>query len=185
MKTYQGTEYKGSSPKLHEKTYVADGAKVVGDVTLGEYSSVWYNCTLRGDMDAITVGRYTNIQDNSVIHVAEGDPVVVGDYVSVGHGAILHGCTVEDEVLIGMGAMVLNRAKIGRGSIVAAGAVVLEDQEVPPDSLVVGTPAKVIKKIDRRKNLHAQALSYKDLWTQGYGLLPDADGEHYNGEEVI
>ena len=140
--------YKGKYPQIPQSAYVDQASQVIGDVTLGERSSVWPCAVLRGDVNRIVIGDDTNIQDGSVLH-GELDvyPVIVGSRVTVGHMACLHGCVVEDDCLIGIGAIVLNGARIGRGSIVAAGALVPEDMEVPPDSMVMGTPAKVRRSV--------------------------------------
>ena len=179
-------EFAGIMPTIHEKTYIADGSYVIGAVTMEEYSSLWYNCVARGDVNSIKIGKYTNIQDGSVVHVADDCSTVIGDYVTVGHSAIVHGCTIEDHCLIGMGAIVMNNAVIGRGSIVAAGAVVKENQIVPPFSLVAGVPAKIVRTIpDDIEKIHSQAVKYKTLWSEKYGIMPDAGGEAYNGEKII
>jgi carbonic anhydrase/acetyltransferase-like protein (isoleucine patch superfamily) len=128
--------------------YIAPGAIVVGDVQLGKDVSVWYNSVLRGDTALITVGEATNIQDLSMIHADPGLPCSVGSRVTVGHRVILHGCQIEDDCLIGMGAILLNRARVGRGSVIGAGALVLEGTEVPPGSVVVGFPGKVLRLVD-------------------------------------
>jgi carbonic anhydrase/acetyltransferase-like protein (isoleucine patch superfamily) len=128
--------------------FIAPGAIVLGDVHLGAESSVWYNAVLRGDTDRITIGDQTNIQDLTMIHADEGVPCTVGNRVTVGHRVILHGCTIEDDCLIGMGAIILNGVRVGRGSIIGAGAVVLEGMEIPPSSLVVGLPAKIVRPVD-------------------------------------
>jgi carbonic anhydrase/acetyltransferase-like protein (isoleucine patch superfamily) len=133
---------------IHPTAFIAPGAIVLGDVTLGPQSSVWYHSVLRGDTAPITVGEATNVQDGSIIHVDAGVPASVGARVGIGHRAILHGCTIEDECLIGMGSIVLNGARIGRGSVVAAGAVVPEGLEVPPGSVVVGVPARITRQVD-------------------------------------
>lgn len=186
MRTYTGVAFEGNEPQLHEKSYVAHGANVVGDITLGEYSSIWYNCSLRGDVNKIVIGRYTNIQDNSVVHVSDYHPTYLGDFVTVGHGAIVHACTVEEHCLIGMGAVVLDGSVIGKGSIIAAGAVVAPRTIVPPYSLVAGVPGKVIKQLPENvDSIHAQAVKYKSLWCERYGLLPENDGEKYHGEEIV
>lgn len=130
-------------PKIHPTAWVAPGAMVRGDVTIGEQVNIWYNAVLRADQESITIGKASNIQDNCVVHGDAGCHVTVGEYVTVGHGAILHGCTVEDKALIGMNAVVLDHAVIGAGSIVGAGAVVAAGTIVPPKSLVVGIPGKV------------------------------------------
>lgn len=141
-------------PSVARTAWVAPNATVVGEVTLGAGSSVWYAAVLRGDGDAIRLGEESNIQDGCVLHADPGLPVTVGSRVSVGHRAVLHGCTVEDDVLIGMGATVLNGARIGSGSLVAAGAVVLEGTEIPPNSLVAGVPAKVRRVTTEAERAH-------------------------------
>jgi len=179
-------KFEGIEPTKDPKTFVADGAKVIGKVTMKEYSSIWFNSVARGDVNRIEIGRYSNVQDNSVLHVADDCPTIIGDFVTVGHNCIIHGATVEDHCLIGMGAIVLNKAVIGTGSIVAAGAVVKEGQIVPPHSLVVGIPAKVIKQVpDEWNSIHAQAVKYKTLWSERYGIMPDAGGERYHGEKIV
>lgn len=178
--------FEGQTPEVDKKTFVADGARVIGKVTLKEFASVWFNSVVRGDVNRIEIGRYSNIQDNSVVHVADDYPAIIGDFVTVGHNCVLHACTIEEHCLIGMGAVILNGAVIGKGSIVAAGAVVREKQIIPPHSLVVGLPAKVIKEVpDEWAKIHAQAVKYKTLWTVRYGLLPDAGGEVYRGEKIV
>lgn len=179
-------EFEGKLPILNDKTYLAEGSIIVGNVTMGEYSSVWYNTVVRGDVNYIVIGKYTNIQDNSVVHVADKYPTIIGDYVTVGHNAIVHGCEIEDHCLIGMGSIIMDGAKIGKGSIIAAGAVVKENEVVPPHSMVVGIPGKIIKSIPEKfDGIHAQAVKYKAIWTERYEIMPDADGEKYNNEEII
>jgi carbonic anhydrase/acetyltransferase-like protein (isoleucine patch superfamily) len=131
--------------KKDETNFIATGAIVIGDVTLGENTSVWYNAVIRGDGDTIVIGRNSNIQDLAMVHVDEGFPVHIGDGVTVGHSAIIHGCTIGDNTLIGMGATVLNGAKIGKGCLIGANALVTQGMEIPDYSLVVGMPA-VIKR---------------------------------------
>jgi carbonic anhydrase/acetyltransferase-like protein (isoleucine patch superfamily) len=131
-------------PELcHASVFIAPGAVVLGDVTIGEHSSVWYNAVIRGDCEQIAIGRETNVQDGCVLHADPGFPCTLGDRVTLGHGAIVHGAIVEDDVMIGMRAVVMNGARIGKGSIVAVGAIVLEEMHVPPGSVVMGTPAVV------------------------------------------
>lgn len=153
----------GSSPDLDETAFVAAGARLIGAVTLAEGASVWYNAVLRGDSDAITVGAGSNLQDNVTAHVDHGSPVVIGRDVSVGHNAVVHGCTIEDGCLIGMGSVVLSGAVIGMGSLVAAGAVVLEGTVVPPGSLVAGVPAKVRRELtdEERDGIRRNAETYR------------------------
>jgi carbonic anhydrase/acetyltransferase-like protein (isoleucine patch superfamily) len=133
------------SPTIHPDAFVHEGAFVIGDVTLGERVSVWPTAVLRGDTAAITVGAESNVQDGAVVHVDHGLACTVGARVAIGHRAIVHGAVVEDDVLIGMGATILNRAVIGSGSIIGAGAVVREGMVVPPNSLVVGVPGRVVR----------------------------------------
>jgi len=141
-------EYKGKRPKLGERVYIADGAQIVGDVEIGDHSSVWFNCVIRGDVDIVRIGRHTNIQDGSIAHVMRDQcPLILKDYVTVGHGAMLHGCTVESHCLIGMRASLLNDVVIGEYSIVGAGALVTERTKIPPRSLVLGMPAKVKRQL--------------------------------------
>jgi carbonic anhydrase/acetyltransferase-like protein (isoleucine patch superfamily) len=130
--------------------FVARGATVLGDVTIGAESSIWFGAVIRGDCEAIRIGKRTNIQDLCVLHADPGYPCTLGDGVTVGHGAIVHGATVEDDVLIGMKAVVMNGAKIGRGSIVAVGAIVTEGMEIPPGSIAMGQPAKVKRPAEER-----------------------------------
>ena len=134
-------------PRIDASCFVARGASVLGDVTLAPQSSVWYGAVVRGDENGISIGSRTNIQDLCVLHVDGGNPLAVGDDVTVGHRAILHGCTVGDRVLIGMGAVVMNGARIGSDSIVAAGALVPEGAEFPPRSLAMGVPARVKREL--------------------------------------
>ena len=149
-------------PTLGDKVYITKGAVVLGDVTLGAHASVWYNAVARGDINRIVIGHHTNIQDNSVLHVADDFPCVLGNYVTVGHGAILHACTVGDEVLIGMGSTVLDGAVIGEQSLVGAKALVTPDTKIPAGSLVLGSPAKVVRQLtpEERAKLKGWAEKY-------------------------
>lgn len=140
--------YRGILPKIAASAYVDLSAQVIGHVTLGERASVWCNATLRGDVNSITIGEDSNIQDNSVVHgELDTHKVVVGNRVTVGHSVVLHGCTIEDDVLIGIGSIILNGARIGSGSVVAAGTLVPEGMDVPPNSLVMGVPAKFRRQV--------------------------------------
>ncbi len=134
-------------PKLGKGVYIARSAVVLGDVKLGDCSSVWYNAVLRGDINRIVVGHHTNIQDNAVLHLADEFPCLVGNHVTVGHSAIVHACQVGDEVLIGMGAVILDGAVVGKQSLIGAKAVVTPGMKIPPGSMVLGTPAKVARKL--------------------------------------
>jgi carbonic anhydrase/acetyltransferase-like protein (isoleucine patch superfamily) len=133
---------------IHPSAFIAATAAVMGDVSLGEEASVWYHAVVRGDMAPIVIGSQTNIQDGSIVHVDAGVPCTVGSRVAVGHRVILHGCTVGDDCLIAMGSVLLNRVVIGTGSVVAAGAVVPESMEVPPRSLVMGVPGRIVRQVD-------------------------------------
>ena len=158
-------DFEGAAPQIPGSAWVAPNATLIGKVILGENASVFYTAVLRGDMDSISIGEGSNIQDGCVAHTDEGFPVVVGTGVSVGHRAVLHGCTVEDDSLIGMGAVVLNGAVVGAGSLVAAGAVVTEGMQIPPGSLVAGVPAKVRKELDEDalEALRQNARTYVEL----------------------
>ncbi len=148
--------HRGVVPKIAASAYIDPSAQVIGDVEVGERSSIWPNATVRGDVHAIRIGEETNIQDNCVLHGELGQhAVILGSRVTVGHSVVLHGCEVEDDCLIGIGAIVLNGARVGRGSVVAAGALVPEGMEVPPGSLVVGVPGKV-----RRQVTEEEAAAY-------------------------
>ncbi len=136
------------TPKISEGVFVAQTAVVIGDVEIGEGSSIWFGTVVRGDVNRITIGKNTNIQDNSTLHVTKGEyPLAIGNDVTVGHGAVIHGCTIEDGCLIGIGAVVLDGAVIGKGSIVGAKALVTSGSVIPPHSLVMGVPAKVVKNL--------------------------------------
>ncbi len=179
-------EFEGQSPDVDKKTFIADGAQVIGAVKMKEFSSFWFNTVVRGDVNRIEIGCYSNVQDNSVVHVSDSFPTIIGDYVTIGHNAIIHGCTIENHCLIGMGSIILNGAVIGTGSIIGAGALIRENQVIPPYSLVVGVPGKVIKSTaDEADRIHSQAIKYKTLWTERYNLLPDAGGERYHGEKIV
>lgn len=136
------------TPKVHPTAFIAPSAVVLGDVTLGPRSSVWYQAVLRGDMAPIVIGEATNLQDATIVHVDEGKPALIGARVGVGHRVILHACVVEDDCLIGMGSILLNDVRVGTGSVIAAGAVVPEGMRVPPGSLVMGVPARVTRQVD-------------------------------------
>ena len=136
--------YRGQLPRVHPSAFIDDSAQVIGDVEIGEDSSVWMCVVIRGDVNRIRIGRRSNVQDGTIVHVMKDThPTVIGDDVTIGHAAVVHGCTIEDRCLIGMGAMLLNGAHIGADSIVAAGSLVTEGMRIPPRSLVMGRPAKV------------------------------------------
>jgi carbonic anhydrase/acetyltransferase-like protein (isoleucine patch superfamily) len=159
----------GRTPRLGESVYVAPSADIIGAVELGEHSSVWFQSVLRGDIEPIRIGANSNIQDGSVVHTMLGAPVTVGEWVTVGHRAVLHGCTVENNCLIGMGAVLLNHVRVGEGSIVAAGALVAENTVIPPRSLYMGIPAKLKRAVGEDEQafirMHAEHyLQYKESY---------------------
>lgn len=162
--TSQLETYLRKQPTLGEGVYIAQGAVVVGDVSLGTHSSVWYNAILRGDINRIVVGHHTNIQDNAVLHLADEYPCLVGNYVTIGHSAIVHACTVDDDCLIGMGATILDGAKIGAQSLIGANALVTQNTEIPPGSLVLGSPAKVARSLteEEKADLRESAEKYAE-----------------------
>lgn len=142
--------YKGMTPKIGKKVFLAPGSHVIGQVEIGDNSSVWFNCVLRGDSSEIIIGTSTNIQDGTVIHGAQlptCTPVIIGDKVVIGHNAVIHACTIGNGTLIGMGAVILNRAIIGEGCLIGAGSVVVEDMVIPPGMLAIGNPARVIREL--------------------------------------
>lgn len=140
-------ELEGISPTIAESAWIADSAEVIGDVMLGENVGIWFGVVVRGDTDRISIGARTNIQDLSVLHADVGMPLTIGSGVTVGHKAMLHGCTIGDDSLIGIGAVVLNGAKIGKGCLVGAGALVTEGKEFADGSMIIGSPAKVVRTL--------------------------------------
>jgi carbonic anhydrase/acetyltransferase-like protein (isoleucine patch superfamily) len=151
-------------PRLGKNVFIARTATVIGDVTLGAHSSVWYGAVLRGDINRIVVGHHSNVQDNAVLHVADNFACVVGNWVTVGHSAVVHACKVGDEVLVGMGAIILDGAVIGKQSIIGAKALVTQGTKIPPGSMVLGAPAKVVRKLSKeeRAGLRWWAQKYVD-----------------------
>lgn len=139
--------YQNKKPQVHESVYIAPGAHVIGDVTIGEKSSIWFNSVIRGDEAPITIGKKCNVQDNSTCHLYEGSPLTLEDEVSVGHAVILHGCTLKKGSLIGMGATILDGAVIGEQAFIGANTLVPSGKEIPPRTLVLGSPGKVIREL--------------------------------------
>jgi len=156
--------FKAHTPRIHPSVFVAPSAQIIGNVRIGKESSVWFQTVIRGDLDTITIGEKTNIQDLCMCHADEGIPLTIGHGITVGHRCVIHGCTIEDGCLVGMGAVIMNHAVIGEGSVIAAGAVVLEKTVIPPCSLVTGSPGKVKKTYDNpealAKSIHAMSESY-------------------------
>jgi len=160
--------YRGIYPRIHPTAFVAPGADVIGRVRLAASSSIWFGCVLRGDVNRIEIGEATNIQDGSILHVDDGCPCLIADHVHVGHHVNLHGCVVERGAMIGIGAIVLSGARVGAGAIVGAGSVVLEGTTVPPRTLVVGAPARVVRPVTRGE------LAYICRWVAKYVRLASA-----------
>jgi gamma-carbonic anhydrase len=155
-------------PAIPASAFVAPGAQIIGDVTLGEESSVWYQAVLRGDINRIVVGAHSNVQDGAVVHLERDRGTILGEWVTVGHKAIVHACTVDDEVLVGMGSIILDGAEIGARSIVGAGAIVTGGKKIPPGSLVLGAPGKVVRQL----SLDEQAAIRG--WAERYVILSRA-----------
>ncbi|TDO85441.1 carbonic anhydrase/acetyltransferase-like protein (isoleucine patch superfamily) [Halanaerobium saccharolyticum] len=158
-------KFKKKKPTTAANIFIAPGSRVIGDVEIAEHSSIWYNTVVRADLAEIKIGKYSNIQENSTVHVEQNQGVEIGDYVTIGHNAVIHACKIGNKSLIGMNATILSGAWIGEGCIVGAGAVVPENAEIPPGSLVLGVPAKVVRSITKEKiiELKQHAIHYADL----------------------
>lgn len=158
-------KFKNKSPKTAKTVFTAPGSKIIGEVEISEHSSIWHNTVIRADVSEIKIGKYSNVQDNSTIHVDKNKPVEINDYVTIGHNAVIHACKIGSKSLIGMNATILSGAEIGCGSIIGAGAVVAENTIIPPGSLVVGVPAKVINSVSKEKirELKQHAVQYAEL----------------------
>ncbi|KAA1028842.1 gamma carbonic anhydrase family protein [Pseudonocardia sp. EV170527-09] len=163
----------GHTPQVHEQAWVAPGAVLAGEVSVGAETGIWYTCVVRADLAPITLGARTNVQDGSVLHADPGFPATIGDGVTIGHRAVVHGCTVADDVLIGMGAVLMNGVHVGAGSLIAAGAVLTQGTVVPPGSLVAGVPGKVRRELGEaeRDSIPLSAAAYVHL----LGLHRDAN----------
>lgn len=146
--------------KIDESVYIAEGAVILGNVEIGKNSSVWCNAVIRSDEEIIKIGNNTNIQDNCVIHLDPGDTVAIGNNVTVGHGAIVHGCKINDNTIIGMGAIILNHAEIGKNCIIGAGTLITENKSIPDNSLVIGSPGKVKREITEEEKNHILENAY-------------------------
>lgn len=161
---------KSHRPNIHESCFVVDESSITGNVTMKEKANVWFYAVIRGDVNSIEIGRYTNVQDGAIIHVTKDTKTVIGDYVSIGHGAKLHGCTVKDKALIGIGAIILDGAEIGEGAIVAAGTVVPPGKKIPPNMLAVGNPFKVLREV--REEEHStnmdRCIKYAEIYPKEY-----------------
>jgi carbonic anhydrase/acetyltransferase-like protein (isoleucine patch superfamily) len=175
--------YRGIWPKIAASAYIDPAAVVIGDVTIGEHSSVWPGVVIRGDVHWIRIGARSNVQDGSVLHVMKNQyPLVIGDDVTVGHGVMLHGCTVESRVLIGIGAIVLNNSVIGSGSIVAAGTLVPEGKTVPPGSLFMGHPGKLVRTLTETESGSIDMYASRYVEYAGIYRSEPASGEAGGGQ---
>ena len=156
----------GHTPKIDSNSWVASNSVIIGRVELKKNSNIWFNATLRGDLDPISLGEGSNIQDGSVIHTDPGCPTIVGKGVTVGHMVMLHGCTIGDNSLIGIGAVILNNAKIGKNCIIGAKALITENKEIPDNSLVIGSPGKVVREVteEEKKAVFENTKHYQDNW---------------------
>ncbi|HVM47076.1 MAG TPA: gamma carbonic anhydrase family protein [Candidatus Acidoferrum sp.] len=157
-------------PVLGKGVFIAKSAVVLGDVTIGDHSSVWYNAVLRGDINRIILGHHSNIQDNTVLHLADHFGCVLGNYVTVGHTAVVHACTVEDEVLVGMGSVILDGVVVGAQSIIGARALVTQDMQIPAGSLVLGAPAKVVRPLTAEERASLKGMAEKYVHVAEYYL---------------
>lgn len=157
--------FKGVWPLIEESVFLADGVRVLGDVSIAESANIWFNSVVRGDENAIRIGRFTNIQDNTTIHVQDTHSCTVGDYVTVGHNSLLHGCQIANNCIIGMGSVIMNGVEIGENCIIGARSLITENKVIPPNSLVVGSPARVIRKLEPEQieEIHESALHYHKL----------------------
>lgn len=155
----------GNEPQIEKEVFIAEGSKIIGDVYIKRGASIWFNSIVRGDLGPIKIGKNTNIQENSTLHIDADSPLIIGDNVTVGHNAVLHGCTVNNNCIIGMGAIVLNNADIGENSIIGAGALIPEDTEIPEGSLVLGMPAKVKRELTAKEieSIQESADHYYEL----------------------
>lgn len=158
-------EFMNNKPNIADDVFLAPGSQIIGNITIGKGCSIWHNATLRADIGTIIIGEYTNIQDNAVVHIEYDYPTIIGNGVTIGHGAIIHGCTINDNCLIGMGAIILNGAVIGENSLIGAGALITEHKEIPPNSLVIGIPGKILRKLTEEEieKLKESAKEYYNL----------------------
>ena len=158
-------QFDGQIPSVHKNTFIASSSDVIGNVSIGEYSSVWFGAVLRGDMNSMDIGAYTNVQDNVTIHNDDGFSVNIGDYVTIGHNAIIHGCMISNYTLIGMGSTILNGAQIGEYTIIGAGSLVTQGKIIPPGVLCMGVPARVIRTLteQEKQSIKENAHHYVEL----------------------
>jgi carbonic anhydrase/acetyltransferase-like protein (isoleucine patch superfamily) len=179
-------DFLGARPSFDSSNFIAQSANLIGDVTLGSESSVWFNATIRGDVNWIRIGSYSNVQDNAVVHVTNRTaPVTIGDSVTIGHSAVVHGCRIHDRVLVGIGAILLDHADVGEGSIIGAGALVTSRTVIPPGSLVLGTPARVVRRLtdDEIASILEYAENYRRYSRIYRGAERPAENPFYNRQD--
>lgn len=169
--------FDGKNPRIADDAFIAPNAVIIGDVEIGPGSSIWFGVVLRGDIGPIRIGQRSNLQDNVVVHLDRDAPTTIGDDVTVGHGAIVHGTTIGNGTQVGMGAVVLSRSRVGEGSLIAAGAVVLEDAEIPPGSVVMGVPGKIKRDVtpEERAALLQRAAVYEQRGAAYRALLESSE----------
>jgi carbonic anhydrase/acetyltransferase-like protein (isoleucine patch superfamily) len=165
-------QFEGKMPQVHNNSFIASNSDIIGNVFIGEYSSIWFGAVIRGDQDSLHIGNYTNVQDNSTIHNDEGFPVVIGDHTTIGHNSIIHGCTISNNTLIGMGSTILNGAEIGEYTIIGAGSLVTKGKKIPSGVLCMGVPAKVIRNLtmEEKESINKSAEHYVEL-SKKYAFL--------------
>lgn len=158
-------QFDGQIPNIHKNTFIASSSDVIGNVSIGEHSSIWFGAVLRGDMNSMSIGSFTNVQDNCTVHNDDDFPTTIGDYVTIGHNSIVHGCTIANNTLIGMGSTILNGAKIGEYTIIGAGSLVTQGKKIPSGVLCMGIPAKVIRQLtqEEKQSLKESAEHYAEL----------------------
>ncbi|MGH4123142.1 MAG: gamma carbonic anhydrase family protein [Clostridium sp.] len=158
-------QFDGQIPTVHKNSFIASSADIIGNVFIGQYSNIWFGAVLRGDMDYISIGAYTNVQDNCTVHTDEDLSVNIGDYVTIGHNAIIHGCKISSNTLIGMGSTILNGAEIGEYTIIGAGSLVTQGKKIPSGVLCMGVPARVIREltIEEKESLKKSAEHYVEM----------------------
>ena len=158
-------QFDGQIPNISKNCFIASSADVIGNVFIGEYSNIWFGTVIRGDMNSLSIGNYTNVQDNSTVHNDDDYPVIIGDYVTIGHNAIIHGCSISSYTLIGMGSTVLNGAEIGEYTIIGAGSLVTKGKKIPSGVLCMGVPAKVIRELtlEEKESLKKIAEHYVEI----------------------
>lgn len=163
-------EIKDHKPNIHGDTFVAESADVIGNVILKEGSNIWFGAVLRGDINLIEIGKLTNVQDNATLHNDVNNPLTIGDYTTIGHNAVVHGCTIGDNCLIGMGAIILNGAIIGNNCLIGAGSLVTEGMNIPDNSLVLGSPGKIRREVSNEEIefIRNNAINYNKLWKEKY-----------------